>query len=63
MNLLAWNCRVLGNHRAKRELGDIIQAQDPMIVFLSETWSSKSQMERFKNKFEFDGLFTVPSDR
>ena len=34
-----------------------------MIVFLLETWSSKSRMERIKNKLEFDGLFTIPSDR
>ena len=33
-----------------------------MIVFLLETWSSKSRMERIKNKLEFDGLFTIPSD-
>lgn len=33
-----------------------------MIVFLLETWSSKSQMERIKNKLDFDGCFTVPSD-
>ena len=62
MNLLSWNCRGLGNHRAERELGDIIQAQVPTIVFLSETWSSRSRMERIKNMLEFDGLFTVPSD-
>ena len=49
MNLLAWNCRGLGNHRTEKELGEIIQAQVPTIVFLSETWSSKSQMERIKN--------------
>uniref|UniRef100_A0A7N2QX26 Histone H3.2 n=1 Tax=Quercus lobata TaxID=97700 RepID=A0A7N2QX26_QUELO len=28
----------------KRELGDIIQAQDPTIVFPSETWSSRDTM-------------------
>ena len=63
MNLLAWNCRGLRNRRAERELGEIIQAQVPTIVFLSKTWSSKSRMERIKNTLEFDGLFTVPSDR
>ncbi|XP_065628233.1 protein ACCUMULATION AND REPLICATION OF CHLOROPLASTS 3, chloroplastic [Quercus suber] len=45
MNLLAWNCRGLGKRRAVNELGDIIQAKDPEIVFLSETWSTKKQME------------------
>ena len=41
MNLLAWNCRGLGNCRAVQELVDIVQAQGPEIVFLSETWSDK----------------------
>ena len=59
MNLLAWNCRGLGNHRAVDKLGDIVQAKDPGIIFLSETWSTKEQMERIKIKLNFDGLFTV----
>ena len=62
MNLLAWNCRGLGNRRTEKELGEIIQAQAPMIVFLSETWSRKARLERIKNMFDFDGLFTVPND-
>jgi len=36
MNMLAWNYRGLGNRRAVDELGDIIQAKDLGIVFLSE---------------------------
>ena len=51
------------NRRAERELREIIEAQVPTIVFLSKTWSSKSRMERIKNTLEFDGLFTIPSDR
>lgn len=62
MNLLAWNCRWLGNHCVEREFGEIIHAQDPAIVFLSETWLSKTQMEWIKNKLEFDDLFTVLSE-
>ena len=63
MNLLVWNCWGFRNRRAERELREIIQAQVPTIVFLSKTWSSKSRMERIKNTLEFDGLFTIPSDR
>mgnify|MGYP003744487265 FL=1 len=59
MNLLPWNCRGLGNHRAVDKLGDIVQAKDLGIMFLSETWSTKEQMERIKIKLNFDGLFTV----
>ena len=62
MNLLAWNCRGLGNRRAVDELGDLIQAKDPGIVFLSETWSTKEQMKGVRDKFKFDGLFTVSNE-
>ena len=33
MNLLAWNCRGLGNRRAVDKLRDLIQAKDLGIVF------------------------------
>ena len=59
MNLLVWNCRGLGNRRAVDDLGEIIQAKDPEIVFLSETWSTKEHMEYIKLKLNFNGLFTV----
>lgn len=59
MNLLAWNCLELGNRCAVEELGDIIRAQDLEIVFLSETWSTKDQMERICDKLEFDRCFIV----
>ena len=62
MNLLAWNCQGLGNRRAVDELGDIMQAKDLKIVFLSETWSTKEQMERIKIKLNFAGLFTVNNE-
>ncbi|XP_050241121.1 uncharacterized protein LOC126690018 [Quercus robur] len=62
MNLLAWNCRGLGNRRAVDELGDLIQAKDPGIVFLSETWSTQEQMKGVRDKFKFDGLFTVSNE-
>ena len=31
-------------------------------MFLSETWSTKEQMEHIKVKLNFDGLFTVPNE-
>ena len=45
MSCLAWNCRRLGNPQAKGELEDLIQAQGPLIVFLSKTWADKEQLE------------------
>ena len=46
MKTLAWNCRGLGNQCVvHEELVDIVQAQNLIIVFLSETWSSKEHMQ------------------
>ena len=52
----------LGNCHAENELGEIIQAKDPAILFLLETWSTKAQMERIRDRLEFVGFFIVPSD-
>ena len=41
---------------------EIVQAEGPKIVFLSETWPSRKHMEKVKKELEFDGLFIVPSD-
>ena len=62
MNLLVWNCRGLGNRRAVDDLGEIIQAKDLGIVFLSETWSTKEHIERIKLKLNFNGLFAVTNE-
>ena len=37
-----------------------MQAQDPMIVFLSETWSSKEHMKWVRDRILFYGCFIVP---
>ena len=62
MKILAWNCRGLRNRRAIQELVNIVQAQDPMIVFLSETWSSKEHMKWVRDRILFDGYFMVSND-
>ena len=41
MNLLAWNYWGLRNCHVVDELGEIVQAKDPEIMFLFETWSTK----------------------
>ena len=61
MSCLAWNCRGLGNPQVEDELENIIRAQDPLIVFLSETWSGRKQLEKLRCKIKYAGLFTVPS--
>ena len=48
--------------RSVQELVEIVQAQDLMIVFLSETWSSMEHMRWVKNQIYFDGCFTVSND-
>ena len=37
----------------------MIQAQGPLIVFLSETWANKEQLESLKVKIKHVGLFYV----
>ena len=61
MSCLAWNYRGLGNPLAEDELEEIIRAQDPMMVFLSETWSGRKQLEKIRCKIKYAGVFTVPS--
>ena len=45
MNLLVWNCRGLGNLRTEKELGNIIWAKDPSVVFLVETWADEARLD------------------
>ena len=62
MKILAWNCKGLGNQLAVQELFDIVQAQDPSIVFLSETWSDREQMVCIKERLDFGDLCIVPNE-
>ena len=45
MNLIVWNCRRLGNLRSGKELGDIIRAKDPSVVFLDETLIDEARLD------------------
>ena len=60
MNLLAWNCRGLGNRRAVDKLRDLIQAKDLGIVFFI------GNLVDIKidggSKLKFDGLFIVSNE-
>ena len=62
MILLAWNCRGLGNRRAVGELVDIVQAKDPAIMFLLETWLDREHMEWVRCQLKFHWCFTVSND-
>ena len=53
MSLLCWNYRGLGNPQTVIELGDLIWAQDPAIVFVTETWLVEARLKVIFEKFEF----------
>ena len=59
MSILCWNCRGLGNPQTDQELGDLIRAQDPLVVFLAETWLDKARLEEIKVRYKFKGLIEV----
>ncbi|KAL5546632.1 hypothetical protein UlMin_006319 [Ulmus minor] len=58
MNILAWNVQGLGNDWTFRILHDHVQQYSPSLVFLSETISSKAQMERLSSKLGYSGMLT-----
>ena len=62
MSCLVWNCRGLGNLRTKKELGVLVRAKDPSIMFLVETWSDEARLKDIKRKLEFDQVFVVPRE-
>ena len=59
MSCLAWNCGGLGNPCTVRELGDLIQAKDPSVVFLAETWADEARLKKVKRNLGFDNLHFV----
>lgn len=59
MNLLSWNCRGLGNHRAVRVLSELIKTHRPDFLFLSETLSLNSKIEELSSKLGFYKWYSV----
>ncbi|KAL5574518.1 hypothetical protein UlMin_016217 [Ulmus minor] len=55
MNILAWNVQGLGDWTFQI-LHGYVQQYSPSLVFLSETLSSKNQMERLRIKLGFSGM-------
>ena len=37
----------------------MIRAQDPLVVFLVETWLDKAKLEEIKVRYKFEGLIEV----
>ena len=60
MSLLLWNCHGLGNPRIENELVSLIQAKNPSIVFIVETWADEVRLDRTLSKINFDKKCVVP---
>ena len=50
MSLLSWNCWELGNLQTMKALENAIKKEDPIIVFLMETKSSKEWIDKVKEE-------------
>ena len=53
MSILCWNCRGLGNWQIVQELGDLVMAQDPTVVFLAETWLDDIRLVGLRDSLRF----------
>ena len=60
MSLLIWNCRGFGNLVTEKELGDLIRAKDPSVVFIAKTWMGEARLKKIKRNLQFDHMFFVP---
>ena len=60
MSCLAWNCDGLRNLCTGRELGDIIRAKDPFVVFLVKTFTDDARLEFVQRSIGFDHRWAVP---
>lgn len=49
----------LGNQQIVQELGDLIQAQDPAIVFLAKTWLFKAKVGDIGDRLQMGDYFRV----
>ena len=54
MSLLVRNCRELKNQRTGKELGDLIQAKDPSVVFIAKTWIDEARLDHILHNINFD---------
>ena len=60
MSLLCWNCRGLGNQRTENQLVDMVQAKDPSVVFIAETWTDEARLILVQDKIKFKHKFAAP---
>ena len=53
MSIICWNCRGLGNRQTVHELGSLVRAQDPTVVFLAETWLDEIRLFVIQDTLKF----------
>ncbi|KAK4391663.1 putative mitochondrial protein [Sesamum angolense] len=63
MSLLVWNCQGLGNPWTVKGLRDLIQENNPHLVFLAETKCSSRQIETLKRRLNLFGCCVESRDR
>ncbi|TYG80510.1 hypothetical protein ES288_D02G221900v1 [Gossypium darwinii] len=62
MKFMCWNCRGLGNLAKIRELKQLLVANNPDLIFLSETKMSANEFQRVQNKCRWQNGLTVNSE-
>ena len=62
MNCLVWNCHGLRNLRTRKELGDLIQAKDPFVMFIAETWVDEARLITVMWNFDYEHKWIVPRE-
>ena len=59
MSFLVWNCRGLGKPQKIRELGDLVRAQDPAVVFIAETLLDEARLKFLLGNFDHEQKHVV----
>ena len=62
MNCLIWNYRGLGNLRTRKELGDMIRAKDPSVLFLAETLGDEARLDIVQRSINYEHKWIVPKE-
>lgn len=60
MSLLFWNVRGLGNWCTVQALEKYIRAQDPVALFLAETWVGEARLIDLCSELGFDHYWVTP---
>ena len=60
MSCLVWNCRGFGNPCTENKLAEMVQAIDPSVMFLAETWADEARLKQVLQKIQFENIFITP---